>query len=150
MNASRSIISSPLARYLAPELPAPYQARSAAARLSDFCEVESNMSAMAVDTAAASTSAGGAQNTTTTNGGSGEERQIAVRLTTKDSAYSIPATKFLVPSSWRRFHLSELINKVLENGMSAFNVRCTPSPALTRRPTQTRRFHSISWSLRHC
>lgn len=52
----------------------------------------------------------------TSNGAGGEERQIAVRLTTKDSAYSIPATKFLVPSSWRRFHLSELINKVLENG----------------------------------
>jgi ribosome biogenesis protein YTM1 len=44
-----------------------------------------------------------------------EERQIAIRLTTKDTAYSIPATKFLVPSNWRRFHLSELINKVLEN-----------------------------------
>ena len=44
-----------------------------------------------------------------------EERQIAIRLTTKDSAYSIPSTKFLVPASWRRFHLSELINKVLEN-----------------------------------
>lgn len=43
------------------------------------------------------------------------ERQIAIRLSTKDTAYSIPSTKFLVPSSWRRFHLSELINKVLEN-----------------------------------
>ena len=53
-----------------------------------------------------------------TNGVEGEERQIAVRLTTKDSAYSIPSTKFLVPASWRRFHLSELINKVLENGKS--------------------------------
>ncbi|ORY59879.1 ribosome biogenesis protein YTM1 [Leucosporidium creatinivorum] len=45
----------------------------------------------------------------------GEERQLAIRLTTKDSAYSIPSTKFLVPANWRRFHLSELINKVLEN-----------------------------------
>lgn len=45
----------------------------------------------------------------------GEERQIAIRLTTRDNLYSIPSTKFLVPSSWRRFHLSELINKVLEN-----------------------------------
>lgn len=44
-----------------------------------------------------------------------EERQIAVRLTTKDLSYAIPSTKFLVPSTWRRFHLSELINKVLEN-----------------------------------
>ncbi|GAA6061075.1 hypothetical protein JCM10212_006276 [Sporobolomyces blumeae] len=44
-----------------------------------------------------------------------EERQIAIRLSTKDSAYTIPPAKFLVPASWRRFHLSELINKVLEN-----------------------------------
>lgn len=42
-------------------------------------------------------------------------RQIAVRLSTKDKAYEIPSTKFLVPANWRRFHLSELINKVLEN-----------------------------------
>ncbi|GAA5958116.1 hypothetical protein JCM21900_002916 [Sporobolomyces salmonicolor] len=45
----------------------------------------------------------------------GEEKQIAIRLSTKDAAYQIPPAKFLVPASWRRFHLSELINKVLEN-----------------------------------
>lgn len=55
---------------------------------------------------------------------SGEERQIAIRLSTKDSLYSIPATKFLVPASWRRFHLSELINKVLEN------CKCLPPSAV--------------------
>ncbi|GAA5975430.1 hypothetical protein JCM5350_006477 [Sporobolomyces pararoseus] len=44
-----------------------------------------------------------------------EERQIAIRLSTKDSNYSIPPAKFLVPASWRRYQLSELINKVLEN-----------------------------------
>ncbi|GAA6044465.1 hypothetical protein JCM8097_004466 [Rhodosporidiobolus ruineniae] len=44
-----------------------------------------------------------------------EEKQIAIRLSTKDQAYQIPPAKFLVPASWRRFHLSELINKVLEN-----------------------------------
>lgn len=49
-------------------------------------------------------------------GGTGEERQIAIRLSTKDPLYQIPPAKFLVPASWRRFHLSELINKVLENG----------------------------------
>ncbi|SCV67941.1 BQ2448_62 [Microbotryum intermedium] len=50
----------------------------------------------------------------------GEERQIAIRLTTKDAPYEIPATKFLVPGSWRRFHLSQLINKVLnKEGQSA-------------------------------
>lgn len=52
----------------------------------------------------------------------GEERQLAIRLTTKDSAYSIPSTKFLVPANWRRFHLSELINKVLENCTLATSV----------------------------
>lgn len=56
---------------------------------------------------------------------SNEERQIAIRLTTKDSAYSIPSTKFLVPASWRRFHLSELINKVLEN--CEYSVQLTDS-----------------------
>ncbi|GAA6012123.1 hypothetical protein JCM10207_005137 [Rhodosporidiobolus poonsookiae] len=44
-----------------------------------------------------------------------DEKQIAIRLSTKDAAYQIPPAKFLVPASWRRFHLSELINKVLEN-----------------------------------
>ncbi|GAA5886913.1 hypothetical protein JCM16303_006758 [Sporobolomyces ruberrimus] len=44
-----------------------------------------------------------------------EERQIAIRLSTKDAAYTIPPAKFLVPASWRRYQLSELINKVLEN-----------------------------------
>ncbi|KAM0791995.1 hypothetical protein ACM66B_007107 [Microbotryomycetes sp. NB124-2] len=44
----------------------------------------------------------------------GQDRQIAVRLTTKDAKYAVPPTKFLIPASWRRFHLSELINKVLE------------------------------------
>ena len=47
-------------------------------------------------------------------------RQIAIKLSTKDTAYSIPSTKFLVPSNWRRFHLSELINKVLENSKDFF------------------------------
>lgn len=51
--------------------------------------------------------------------GGGDERQIAIRLSTKDPKYTIPPAKFLVPASWRRFHLSELINKVLENGESA-------------------------------
>jgi ribosome biogenesis protein YTM1 len=55
--------------------------------------------------------------TATLNGGT-EEKQIAIRLSTKDPNYQIPPAKFLVPASWRRFHLSELINKVLENGES--------------------------------
>ncbi|GAA5855598.1 hypothetical protein JCM8547_001611 [Rhodosporidiobolus lusitaniae] len=51
----------------------------------------------------------------TSAAGAGDEKQIAIRLSTKDAAYTIPPAKFLVPASWRRFHLSELINKVLEN-----------------------------------
>merc|ERR1712093_773119 len=47
--------------------------------------------------------------------GAGDEKQIAIRLSTKDPLYTIPPAKFLVPASWRRFHLSELINKVLDN-----------------------------------
>ncbi|GAA5894528.1 hypothetical protein JCM8208_006265 [Rhodotorula glutinis] len=47
--------------------------------------------------------------------GTADEKQIAIRLSTKDPLYTIPPAKFLVPASWRRFHLSELINKVLDN-----------------------------------
>ncbi|GAA5970483.1 hypothetical protein JCM11641_007322 [Rhodosporidiobolus odoratus] len=54
----------------------------------------------------------------TSTAGAQEEKQIAIRLSTKDSQYQIPPAKFLVPASWRRFQLSELINKVLENGES--------------------------------
>lgn len=50
--------------------------------------------------------------------GAGDEKQIAIRLSTKDPLYTIPPAKFLVPASWRRFHLSELINKVLDTGQS--------------------------------
>lgn len=56
----------------------------------------------------------------TSTAGSTDEKQIAIRLSTKDAAYTIPPAKFLVPASWRRFHLSELINKVLENGTHSF------------------------------
>lgn len=55
-------------------------------------------------------------------GASDEQQQIAVRLTTKDKRYSIPETKYFVPRNWKRFHLSELINKVLENGKLPFHV----------------------------
>jgi len=56
-----------------------------------------------------------------------EERQIAIRLSTKDSQYTIPPAKFLVPASWRRFQLSELINKVLENGKQPSSLLCALS-----------------------
>ncbi|PLW32824.1 hypothetical protein PCANC_18826 [Puccinia coronata f. sp. avenae] len=39
---------------------------------------------------------------------------VTVRLTTKSIQYSIPNAKYLVPSDWKRFQLSQLINKVLQ------------------------------------
>merc|ERR1711939_386009 len=43
------------------------------------------------------------------------QKQLSVRLSSKDGSYAIPSSNFFVPSSWRRFHLSELINRVLEH-----------------------------------
>ncbi|EGG05904.1 uncharacterized protein MELLADRAFT_74936 [Melampsora larici-populina 98AG31] len=40
---------------------------------------------------------------------------IPVRLVTKSKQYAIPNAKYMVPSDWKRFQLSELINKVLEH-----------------------------------
>jgi len=68
-----------------------------------------------------------------------EERQIAIRLSTKDAAFSIPATKFLVPASWRRFHLSELINKVLEN------CKCSTSDLEATRPRLNGKARAWVW-----
>lgn len=39
---------------------------------------------------------------------------IPIRLTSRSERYAIPESKYMVPSDWRRFQLSELINKVLE------------------------------------
>jgi ribosome biogenesis protein YTM1 len=43
---------------------------------------------------------------------------VTVRLTTKSIQYSIPNAKYLVPSDWKRFQLSQLINKVLQLSQS--------------------------------
>ncbi|WAR54109.1 hypothetical protein PtB15_3B620 [Puccinia triticina] len=43
-----------------------------------------------------------------------QQTMITVRLTTKSIRYSIPNAKYLVPSDWKRFQLSQLINKVLQ------------------------------------
>ena len=40
---------------------------------------------------------------------------IPIRLTSRADKHAIPESKFMVPSDWKRFQLSELINKVLEN-----------------------------------
>jgi ribosome biogenesis protein YTM1 len=38
---------------------------------------------------------------------------LPIILTTRSPTYSIPTEKYLIPSSWKRFQLSQLINKVL-------------------------------------
>lgn len=40
---------------------------------------------------------------------------IPIRLTSRADKHAIPESKFMVPSDWKRFQLSELINKVLDN-----------------------------------
>ncbi|KAI8451926.1 WD40-repeat-containing domain protein [Phakopsora pachyrhizi] len=40
---------------------------------------------------------------------------VQIRLTTRSKQYLIPTSKYMVPSDWKRFQLSQLINKVLEN-----------------------------------
>src|SRR3954454_16606068 len=39
--------------------------------------------------------------------------QLPINLFTRDPSQSIPSSTYLIPASWRRFQLSELINKVL-------------------------------------
>lgn len=38
---------------------------------------------------------------------------VPIRLTTRSTQFSIPATTYSVPLDWKRLHLSELLNKVL-------------------------------------
>lgn len=38
---------------------------------------------------------------------------LPIILSTRSPHYQIPAEKYLIPSSWKRFQLSQLINKVL-------------------------------------
>jgi ribosome biogenesis protein YTM1 len=40
------------------------------------------------------------------------EPSIPVVFTTK-TAYALPAQKFMIPTGWRRFQLSQLVNKAL-------------------------------------
>ena len=40
-------------------------------------------------------------------------RQIPINLFTRSATHAIPQSTYLIPSTWRRFQLSELINKVL-------------------------------------
>ncbi|RSH90780.1 ribosome bioproteinsis protein ytm1 [Saitozyma podzolica] len=49
------------------------------------------------------------------SGAAAGDRQLPINLFTQDSSHAIPQSTYLLPSSWRRFQLSELINKVLQN-----------------------------------
>lgn len=55
--------------------------------------------------------------TTTAAGGSGSTapRQLPINLYTRDSPLAIPPSTYFLPGQWKRFQLSELINKVLGN-----------------------------------
>ncbi|KAA1128615.1 ribosome bioproteinsis protein ytm1 [Puccinia graminis f. sp. tritici] len=54
------------------------------------------------------------ESTTSNHAQHQQPTMITVRLTTKSIRYSIPNAKYLVPSDWKRFQLSQLINKVLQ------------------------------------
>ena len=41
---------------------------------------------------------------------------IPIHLTTRLSKYTIPNQQYMIPSDWKRYQLSELLNKVLEHG----------------------------------
>ncbi|KAK4684088.1 ribosome biogenesis protein, partial [Tremellales sp. Uapishka_1] len=43
-------------------------------------------------------------------------RQLPINLFTRSTSHAIPQSTYFIPSDWRRFQLSELINKVLGNG----------------------------------
>jgi hypothetical protein len=51
----------------------------------------------------------------TATSGATATKAIPVRLTSRTDKHAIPESKFMIPSDWRRFQLSELINKVLGN-----------------------------------
>ena len=42
-------------------------------------------------------------------------RQLPINLFTRDSPLAIPPSTYFLPAQWKRFQLSELINKVLGN-----------------------------------
>ena len=42
-------------------------------------------------------------------------RQLPINLFTRDPSDSIPSSTYFLPANWRRFQLSELINKVLKS-----------------------------------
>ncbi|RXK36254.1 ribosome biogenesis protein YTM1 [Tremella mesenterica] len=51
---------------------------------------------------------------TTGQPSSGNVRQLPINLFTRSTKHAIPQSTYLIPGSWRRYQLSELINKVLK------------------------------------
>ncbi|KAL7410122.1 WD40-repeat-containing domain protein [Mrakia frigida] len=43
---------------------------------------------------------------------------LPVRLVTRSAQYAIPPDQYMIPSTWKRFQLSQLINKVLDTGVT--------------------------------
>ncbi|WVQ69070.1 ribosome biogenesis protein YTM1 [Kwoniella botswanensis] len=50
-----------------------------------------------------------------TGAATGGVSQLPINLFTRSSSDAIPQSTYFIPSSWRRYQLSELINKVLQN-----------------------------------
>jgi ribosome biogenesis protein YTM1 len=44
-----------------------------------------------------------------------DTRQLPINLFTRDSPLAIPPSTYFLPANWKRYQLSELINKVLGN-----------------------------------
>jgi len=53
-------------------------------------------------------------------------RQLPINLFTRSTTHSIPQSTYFIPSDWRRFQLSELINKVLGNNDPSAGKRPVP------------------------
>lgn len=53
---------------------------------------------------------------TTNGGGDSSVRQLPIVLRTTQPTLSIPAVPYLVPTTWRRSHLSTLVNRLLHQG----------------------------------
>lgn len=52
--------------------------------------------------------------------------KVSINLYTRNPAHAIPQSTYLIPADWRRFQLSELINKVINT--AAGESAGTPTP----------------------
>ncbi|WWC59425.1 ribosome biogenesis protein YTM1 [Kwoniella dejecticola CBS 10117] len=60
-------------------------------------------------------SSAGVGSTSAAANATGSTVQLPINLFTRSTNDAIPQSTYLIPASWRRFQLSELINKVLQN-----------------------------------